>query len=136
MDDLTEQLNKVLSDPQSMAQIQNIMGSLGLNNDSEKSTNNTQTQSPTLNNNEPGLNLGSLNYISPDMINAVTKIAPLLNKVKTDDNSTRLLNALKPMLSDTKSKKVDEALKVLQIIKLFPALKDSGILSSVLGGLF
>lgn len=132
MDELTEQLNKVLSDPQSMAQIQNIMGSLGLNN--TQTNTNTQVQAPieTPVNNSQNV----LGGISPDMISAFAKIAPLLGQVKTDDNSTRLLTALKPMLSESKSKKVDEAVKVLQIIKLFPALKDSGILSSVLGGLF
>ncbi|MFI3324541.1 MAG: hypothetical protein R3Y35_00025 [Clostridia bacterium] len=130
MDELTEQLNKVLSDPNSMAQIQNIMNSLGVTNNQTNSK--SQMQTPITTNTNP-VNLGG---ISPEMLGAITKIAPLLNQVKTDDNSTRLLNALKPMLSNEKSKKVDEALKVLQIIKLFPALKESGILTSVLGGLF
>lgn len=129
MDDLTNQLNKILSDPQSMAQIESIMGSLGLNNNAQNSTPQTppvQTAPPPPNNAIP----------NADMINMLGSLAPLLSQMKTEDNSTRLLTALKPMISDERGAKIDQALKILQLMKVFPMLKESGMLSNILGGLF
>lgn len=147
MDDLTNQLNKILSDPQSMAQIESIMGSLGLNNSQNNEQNNNQNdnQNNEYNNSQNQVSSQTQsssaqqnsNFIpNSDMINMLSSLAPLLNQMKTEDNSTRLLTALKPMISDERGTKVDQALKILQLMKVFPMLKDSGMLSNILGGLF
>ncbi|MFI3207236.1 MAG: hypothetical protein R3Y33_08295 [Clostridia bacterium] len=126
MDDISGQLNKILSDPSSMAQIQNIMSGLGLGGNDTQNT--VETPEPVQTTDNP---LGDI-----DMVSMMGKIAPLLGTIKQDDNSTRLLSALKPMLSNSRQEKITQAIRILQLLKLMPMLKDSGMLSSLLGGLF
>lgn len=152
MDDIGNQLNRILSDPNSMAQIQNIMGSLGLQGQgsSAPASPPAAASSPPAQQQSASPDLGALLGMlggagsqtpsalpaGTEMISTLTRLAPLLGKVKEEDNSTRLLLALKPMLSEERRKKIDEAMRILQLMRLFPILKDSGILSSLLGGLF
>ncbi|MEG1426118.1 MAG: hypothetical protein RSC76_00375 [Oscillospiraceae bacterium] len=137
MDDLSGKLSQILSDPSSMAQIQNIMGSLGLSGQSAPTP---SIPAPSGTSGLEGI-AAALGGNSPtggnaDMLMTLTKLAPLLGKVREEDDSTRLLLALKPMLSESRRKKIDESMRILQMMRLLPLLKDSGILSSLLGGLF
>ena len=69
------------------------------------------------------------------MLGMLTKLAPLLSQVNQEDDSTRLLYALRPLLGAERQKKVDEALKILQMMRLLPLLKESGVFSGLLSGL-
>ena len=51
-----------------------------------------------------------------------------------DDDRTRLIKALKPMLSDERQKRADEAIRLLQLASMLPALQQSGILEKFLEG--
>lgn len=62
-------------------------------------------------------------------------LAPIMNAVSQlnkKDDRTNFLNALKPLLSSPRQSKADEALKFLQLMRMLPLLKDSGI-GSLLG---
>lgn len=72
--------------------------------------------------------------INGDLLGMVAKMGPVLGALRQEDDSTRLLRALRPMLRPTRQKKLDEALKLLQLLRALPLLKQSGILGS-LGGL-
>ncbi len=132
MDDLTAGLNQILSDPQSIAQIQAIMGSLGLGNEQQNTQTNQNTQTPPTQNTAP--NIGGMG--EADIMAMMANLAPLLGQIKQEDSSTRLLNALIPMLSDKRQEKATQAIRILQLMKLFPLLKDSGMLKNFFGGLF
>ena len=69
------------------------------------------------------------------MLGSMMKLAPLLSSVSREDDSTRLLRALRPLLSDSRRRRVDEALKILQMMRMLPLLKESGIFSGLLSGL-
>ncbi len=45
-----------------------------------------------------------------------------------DDARTDLIKALKPLLSEARQKRADEALRLLHLVALLPALQQSGIL--------
>jgi hypothetical protein len=62
-----------------------------------------------------------------DMLQMVMKFAPLLTSFRQEDDNTRLLRALRPLLCEERQKKLDEATKLLQLIRLLPLLKGSGI---------
>lgn len=152
MDDLSQQLNQILSDPQSMQQIQGMMSVLGLGNNT--SSGSTSPAAPPA---EPdpsalagmlsalGGGSGSsapapppqnpLGGVTPELLQTVTRLAPLLSQVNREDDSTRLLQALRPLLSEKRRKKLDEAIKILQMMRLMPLLKDSGLFSGLLSGL-
>ncbi len=135
MDDLSQQLNQILSDPQSMKQIQDMMGALGLGSNSpEPVAAPAPPSAPPPAPPAPGP-LGALGGVTPDMLQTVSRLAPLLNKVNQEDDSTRLLRALRPLLSEARQKKLDEAIKILQMMRLLPLLKESGVFSGLLSGL-
>ena len=47
--------------------------------------------------------------------------------VKRDDDTTRLLNSLRPFLSREKQEKLDRAEKMIKFIRIIPLLKDNGL---------
>ena len=57
----------------------------------------------------------------------LAKAAPLLSGIQQDTDSTRLLRALRPMLSERRRQKLDQALKLLQFMRVLPLLKSSGL---------
>ena len=161
MDDLKEQLNQILSDPQSMQQLQSMASALGLSG--------TQQEAPpppaagsaapagTAGGLDPSALAGMLSAlggggnpnqlpaqtspqpalggVTPELLQTVSRLAPLLSQINREDDSTRLLQALRPLLSDKRQKKLDEAVKILQMMRLMPLLKDSGLFSGLLSGL-
>ena len=52
-----------------------------------------------------------------------------------DDERCALIKSLKPMLSESRQKKADEALKLLKLASLVPLIKESGVLKNFLEGL-
>ena len=152
MDDLNQQIQQILSDPQSMQQLQAMAASLGLGGGSSPTVTTpavtTQQQAappqPAPPQNVPDLSglLASLGGgsapapgiggLSPDVLQTVGKLAPLLSQVNREDDSTRLLRALRPLLGTARQQKLDEAIKILQMMRLFPLLKNSGLGSLLL----
>ncbi len=57
---------------------------------------------------------------------SVAKIASLMSMLSAEQNDPRcdLLKALRPMVSKEKQKKVDEALKMLQLFAILPKIKE------------
>ena len=70
--------------------------------------------------------------VSPEMLGALMKIAPLLGTVNQEDDNTRLLHALRPLLKSERQKKLDEAIKIMRMLKFLPLLKEQGILQGIL----
>ncbi len=51
------------------------------------------------------------------------KIMGLMGQFNKEDYRTRLIQDLKPMLSDERKQKADEAIKFLQLMEVLPLLK-------------
>ena len=118
MEDLSRKITELLSNPETMEQIKGLTGLLGQSDFSAKNQNNTPKPLPPSN--------PTNDFINPEMLGTVMKFAPLLRSVNQEDDSTRLLKALKPFLRDERQKKVDEAIKLLGLMKMLPLLKDAG----------
>ena len=69
---------------------------------------------------------------SPEMLNTIMKIAFLLGNLNQEDDNTRLLGALRPLLKSERQKKLDEAIKIMRMLKFLPILKEQGILQGIL----
>lgn len=88
--------------------------------------------------NVAGSILGSdeTNNVNKEQKSGDTDIMQSLNKMSKmfspDDERTALIKALKPMLSESKQHKADEAIKILRLIQLVPLLKDAGFLKDLL----
>lgn len=148
MEDLSAKLAEILKDPKAMQQISaigNMLSQQGSrDNSNEKSSGsnaggnipNADTISALLaslgtGQNNPTSNASELPAANPEMASTLMQLAPLLSSIKQDDQSTRLLHALRPFLGNERKKKLDESAKMLQLMKLLPLLKDTGILQSI-----
>lgn len=114
MDDLNQKLAQILNDPESMNRVKEMAESILSQNDKPK------TEEPSV--------FGIPD--SAELMN-IMSIVSKLNQ-KNDDARTNLLAALKPHLSEPKREKVDTAIKILRLLDLLPALKESGILGKLL----
>lgn len=65
----------------------------------------------------------------PDMMKI---LGTLGNNFSAKDNRTALIEALRPMLSEPRQQKADEAIKILRLINLIPLLRESGLLNGLL----
>lgn len=133
MVDISETIRSVLNDPQSMAQIQGIMQSLGLDETaspapSSPPAQNTQNPLQAL---LPAVNQAQSNLDNP-MMTMLMRAAPLLTAANQEDDATRLLAALRPLLGSARQKKLDEASRILKLLRLLPLLRESGILQNIL----
>lgn len=148
MEDMAQQINQILSDPDSMQQLQSVISSLGLGGG--QGAGQPQAQPPAQQAPAPAAPdlsalLGALGggqgqpaanaLANPQLLGAMTKLMPLLGQAGREDDSTRLLRALRPLLGPERQKKVDEAMKILQMMRLLPLLKESGVFSGLLSGL-
>ena len=122
MEDLAGKIAELLNDPNIMKQIQSLSGIVG--KDSEKKTiDNTEKKEDTSEKKE-----SVFSNLSPEILSSVMKLAPLMNSVNTKDKYTDLLRALRPLLGPPRQKKLDEASKILKLLKFLPILKQQGIL--------
>ncbi len=116
MDDLSQKISEIMSDPQALEQIKGLGEMLGINNTSNPVVHNTPDNS---------------NNATSDMMGMVTKFAPILGSVNKDDDTTRLLYALRPFLSTERQKKLDQAAKLVKVMKLLPLIKDTNLIDSL-----
>ncbi|MCD7888516.1 MAG: hypothetical protein LUG23_01080 [Oscillospiraceae bacterium] len=109
MDDFAEKISQVLSDEESMKQIGELAAMLGLSPDG---------------NPQPEATKASENL---DM-SAISGLMQKMKGFQPDDDNTRFLLALRPLLGEEKQNKIDRAVKVLRLLNLLPLISESGLL--------
>lgn len=113
MDDLTDKISELLSNPSALDQIRSMAeGLLGASAD-----NPPPKKDPLPLEMPPNIDFGKL-------MNVMGKL-----KTNKNDERSRLLLALKPHLSDKRQEKVDKAIKILRLLDMLPLLQDSGLLN-------
>ena len=117
MDDLASKLGELLNSPGGLDKIKSLAGLLG---GAVQEQSSPEPAEP-----EPS---GSPFGLDTDTLQMIAKIMPLLSGVRQEDDSTRFLRALRPLLGEDRQKKLDEAIKILQMMRMLPLLKGSGIL--------
>lgn len=117
MDDLSDKINSLLSDPESMEKIKNLAGMFSASNgDGGSGSPEPQKESDS----KPGDF-----QIDPEML---FKVQKALDVMKKDDPRIDLLLALRPNMSESRRQKIDEAIHILRLLSLMPLLRDQGIL--------
>lgn len=101
-------LSGILKDEESLNKVQALAQELGLGGQPQK--------------NESGGDADDLK-----------KVMSLMARFKNqgEDNRTRLLLALKPILSEERAKRVDGAVKLLKLVQLLPLIKETDLFSSL-----
>ncbi|MBE6729228.1 MAG: hypothetical protein E7568_03215 [Ruminococcaceae bacterium] len=108
MDELSEKINSILSDPQSVAGLKEMAENLF----GEKKAAAVE--------NTDGIDIASL--------------MSCINMLKNKENgeNEKLLLALKPHLSEERQKRVDTAVRILKLLEIAPFIKESGLLGGIL----
>ena len=107
MADLDKTLNSILSDPEAMEQIKALGEAMGISVPEEKSQPVPQ----------------SVAAPSGEMLGMMMKLAPLLSSFNEENDSTRLLNALRPFLSEKRRVRIDGSIRLLSLMRILPLLK-------------
>ncbi len=121
MSDLTTQLNQILSDPNMMEQIKSLSGLFG------QSANSFEPSSDQTSSDISPPSSSPFDLLGPDGIQTAMKLMPILSELKNDDDTIRLLRAIKPFLSPQRQNKLEEAIKLLRIIRIIPLLRSQGL---------
>lgn len=113
MDDLASKLSEFLNNPESLEKIKGLSGLLGQNSSKPQEANQESKQDNS--------------SLPPDAMNMIMKIMPLLSNINQEDDNTRLLMALRPMLKEPRQKKVDDSIRMMNMMKVMPLLKSQDI---------
>ena len=115
-DELSRKIDALLNSPDGMEKIRSTMAALGLTPEGAAEK---PPEPPAVSSEAPAAGDGGLG--------GLLNLAPLLGSLGGDDQNTALLKALRPYLHDGREKRLDDSIKLLQLMKLLPLLQ---------GGLF
>ena len=87
-----------------------------------------ERKEPTKNNDNGDFKMPDLSSLGlPDM-SQFSNLLPLLSALNSRDEREDFICALKPLLSDERRKKADEAMKFVKLLSIIPLLKEKGIM--------
>lgn len=133
-----ENLKKTAADIMGGMSGNNISGNAS-NSSNGRNNGNNQAQSTDKKNTENSNNISIENILSsfsqsggnsfgfPDM-NMLSSLAPVLQAVNSKDDRVEFINALRPLLSNDRRKKADEAVKIVRLLSVLPLLKERGLM--------
>ena len=127
MDDLSDALSSILSSPESMERLKSLASSL-LGEEGQQGTESSDEASalPSVPENSEADSQGDSPLGGIDL-NMITKLIPLLSQFNQEDDNTKLLKALRPHLHTHRQKRLDEAAKLMQLVKLLPIIRQQGL---------
>ena len=108
MDDLTEKLSSILNDPQAMKEVAALASQLGMD-------------MPGVHTEQPA---PVVSAPKRDEASVLSGLIPMLGALKQDDDTVRLLEAMRPFLSEERQQKLDKAKRLIRVMKLMPLMKD------------
>jgi len=84
---------------------------------------------------EPPKNKDNADFKMPDLsslglpdMSQFSNLLPLLSQLNSHDEREDFICALKPLLSDERRRKADEAMKFIKLLSIIPLLKEKGIM--------
>lgn len=128
LDQLSSLLSPILNDPEAMAGIAKAAEEMGLGGllggNLPNGNDNSAGFSPP-----PAAEASPAASAFPDGFTSVLgQIMPLLSGGGKDDNTTRLLCALRPFLHGERAKRLDDAERVVKLLSVVTLLRERGIL--------
>ncbi len=117
MDDMLGKMGAILSDPESVQQLQELAQMLQQESD--------ETHSPKSESSEMEEGGGF------DM-SMLLRIQELMGAMQQNDADAQLLLALRPHLKTPRQKKLDQAVKLMKLYAVFSAVRENGMLQDLL----
>ncbi len=124
MADIGEKLQELLSSPDGMQKLQSAASQLQgiLGEGADISSLLSGLQPPTPPQPTPASSAGGFD------LSLLTKAAPFLSAMQQEDDSAKLLKALRPYMHGERQKRLDDALEILKWLRLATMLKEQGVL--------
>lgn len=119
-DELSRKIDDLLNSSEGMEKILGMMKALGISEPPCSPPEETTPEPPK----EPSQETASSD--DNGMLSGLLSLAPLLGSLGKDDQNTALLKALRPYLHGGREKRLDESLKLMQLLKLLPLLQQKG----------
>jgi hypothetical protein len=136
MDDLAAMITQFLGSEEGMNQLRAVASALGVS-DSNQTQPGASAGQPEQSGSGPAVAPKAASEqpsygTSPPPIDMKTMLLlqQALSAYGKSDRNTELLRALKPHFSPERAKKVDDALRFLQLVRLLPLIKESGLFGS------
>lgn len=124
MEDMTAKIKEILSDKESMKQLNELAQMFSSSDESgNKESGESVSEESSNNNSEIGDMFGF-------DITKLMQIQEIMSKTENDKN-TDLLIALKPLLKKERQERVDKAVKILRLLAIWGILKESGLLNDL-----
>lgn len=120
MDDLTEKLQSLLSDPESLQNLASLAAMMTAPQEETESA--AEQANETVCDEEQA---GGFDF------SKLLLLGEIMSQMQQKDKETELLLALKPYLSEERSKRVDRAVKLLRLYTIAMSLKEKGLLSDL-----
>lgn len=150
MDDILAKVQEILDDPQKLEGFKNLASSLINSDDKIQSLEQTQSNENDLQNesnnnnfdvegilnnliqnkNGEHINLNKDQIEIPFNMDVILKLKNAMSIMNQDDKNIAFLRALRDLLDDSRQQKVDNAIKIMRIVKLLPLIKDLNILKN------
>lgn len=121
MDDLLGKAGKLLSDPESVRQLQELAQLLQSEENSADTGASAQNDTAGEEFSGDGLDMSML-----------LRLQELMGVLQQNDEDAALLLALRPHLKHPRQKKLDQAVKLLKLYAIFSTLKENGMLQDFL----
>ena len=124
--DLGAMISQLLADPQRMQQLGKMAASLGLGAPAQSSSNEAASCGglPDLSAVLGAAPRETKPAIDPSLL---LKLQSAMQSLSQPSPGVELLRALRPLLSEKRAKKVDDAVRIMQLVQLLPTLKESGL---------
>ena len=125
MDDLSDKIARLLSSPAGMEKIRTVMSSLGgdapaaIPAAASVPAAAAAPAAPTV----TPAPAGGTGALDPALIG---RVMPLLGALNSENDDTRLLQALRPYLHGEREQRLDETMRLLRLTRLLPLLQDDG----------
>lgn len=119
---IEEKLSGILSDPEAVSKLKSLGAALGLDTGTMPKPPEPKPQS--------GINtpFAPQSQESSDMMSSLMRLAPLLSDMGKDDEVSCLLSSLKPFLSEPRRSRLEQAGKMLKVMRLLPLIKGTGLM--------
>lgn len=148
MEDFASMITQFLSSEDGMNQLRSVSAALGLPDPSaalgQTSANQFVPPAQPVGGTQQNSGGGGIPFFSSEAssqasapsldFNTLMLMQRALSAFSQEDHNTELLRALKPHFSAERAKKVDDAIRILQLIRLLPLVKDLGLLDRLKGG--
>ncbi len=122
MSTLEDKLSGILSDPEAVSKLKSLGSALGLDT---SGTVPSQKPQPQQSFNLPFMGQTPVN---DETLSTLMRLAPLLSDMGKDDETACLLNSLRPFLSEPRRARLEQAGKMLKVMRLLPLIRGSGLI--------